>query len=117
LQREATQALEGLRDRLDESSEEKLQSLLRDSAAKAFGWVTDVLGGLISGGVAFFNFLALLVITPVVAFYLLRDWDRMIAKADDSLPRKHQATIRRLAREVDDTLAGFLRGQGTVCLS
>src|SRR5690606_21994793 len=89
LQREATQALEGLRDRLDESSEEKLQSLLRDSAAKAFGWVTDVLGGLISGGVAFFNFLALLVITPVVAFYLLRDWDRMIAKADDSLPRKH----------------------------
>ena len=117
LQREATQALEVLRERLDESSQEKLQSLLRDSADKVFGWVTDVLGGIVSGGVAFFNFVALLVITPVVAFYLLRDWDRMIRKADDSLPRKHQATIRRLAREVDDTLAGFLRGQGTVCLS
>ena len=117
LQREATALLEVMRDRLDPASEEKLQSLLRDSADKVVVWITGVLGGVISGGVAFFNFIALLVITPVVAFYLLRDWDRMIAKADDALPRKHQATIRMLAREVDETLAGFLRGQGTVCLS
>jgi predicted PurR-regulated permease PerM len=117
LQREATAALEVLRDRLDPATQERLQALLRDSADKVFSWVTGVLGGIISGGVAFFNFVALLVITPVVAFYLLRDWDRMVAKADDALPRKHQATVRRLAREVDDTLAGFLRGQGTVCLS
>ena len=117
LQREATVLLEMLRDRLDPGTQEKLQSLLRSSADKVFSWTTEVLGGIISGGVAFFNFIALLVITPVVAFYLLRDWDRMVAKADDSLPRRHQATIRRLAGEVDETLAGFLRGQGTVCLS
>ena len=117
LQRETTALLEMLRDRLDPATQEKLQSLLRSSADKVFGWGTEMLGGIISGGVAFFNFIALLVITPVVAFYLLRDWDRMVAKADDSLPRKHQATIRRLASEVDETLAGFLRGQGTVCLS
>src|SRR3546814_8842801 len=42
---------------------------------------------------------------------------RMMARADDSLPRRQQATIRQLAREIDETLAGFLRGQGTVCLS
>src|SRR3546814_1311583 len=41
----------------------------------------------------------------------------MIARADDSLPRRHQETIRQLGREVDETLAGFLRGQGTVCLT
>ena len=117
LQREAAQALEVLRDRLDQPTQERLQALLGNSADKVFGWVTEVLGGIISGGVAFFNFVALLVITPVVAFYLLRDWDRMMAKADDSLPRRHQATIRQLAREVDETLAGFLRGQGTVCLT
>ena len=117
LQREATVLLEMLRDRLDPGTQEKLQSLLRSSADKVFSWTTEVLGGIISGGVAFFNFIALLVITPVVAFYLLRDWDRMVAKADDSLPRRHQATIRQLAGEVDETLAGFLRGQGTVCLS
>jgi len=117
VQREATQALEVLRDRLDPETQEKLQSLLRNSADKVFNWVTAMLAGIVSGGVAFFNFVALVVITPVVAFYLLRDWDRMVAKADDALPRRHQETIRRLAREVDDTLAGFLRGQGTVCLS
>ncbi|HEY9539464.1 MAG TPA: AI-2E family transporter, partial [Kiloniellaceae bacterium] len=117
VEREANQLLEMLRERLDPSSEEKLRSLLGDSAAKAFGWLTGVLGGIISGGVAFFNFIALLVITPVVAFYLLRDWDSMIARADDSLPRRHQETIRQLGREVDETLAGFLRGQGTVCLT
>lgn len=117
LEREARQLIDLLRDRLDPASEEKLRSLMGDTANKVFGWLGDVIGGIVSGGVAFFNFIALLVITPVVAFYLLRDWDRMIAKADDSLPRKHQQTIRQLAREVDDTLAGFLRGQGTVCLS
>ncbi|HMA13142.1 MAG: AI-2E family transporter [Bacteroidota bacterium] len=117
LEREARQLIDLVRDRLDPASEEKLRSLMGDTANKVFGWLADVIGGIVSGGVAFFNFIALLVITPVVAFYLLRDWDRMVAKADDSLPRKHQRTIRQLAREVDDTLAGFLRGQGTVCLS
>lgn len=117
LRREAAQAVDVLRDRLDPSSEQKLESALGDTANKVFAWLTDLLGSIITGGVALFNFIALLVITPVVAFYLLLDWDRMIAKADDSLPRKHQETIRQLGREADETLSGFLRGQGTVCLA
>ncbi len=60
--------------------------------------------------------LVLLVIVPVVAFYLLMDWDNMIARIDDLLPRDHAPTVRKLAREMDQTMAGFLRGQGTVCL-
>jgi len=117
IQRELSALLETVRDRLDPSTQEKLQAALRSSADKLFTWATGVLGGIVSGGVAFFNFIALVVITPVVAFYLLRDWDRMVSQADDWLPRRHQETIRRLAKEVDDTLAGFLRGQGAVCLS
>jgi predicted PurR-regulated permease PerM len=117
IQREVAALVEVLRDRIDAGTEEKIRSVLGGSADKVFAWATEVLGGIISGGVAFFNFIALMVITPVVAFYLLRDWDRMVAKADDWLPRKHQQTIRRLATEVDETLAGFLRGQGMVCLS
>ena len=62
------------------------------------------------------NVLVLLVIVPVVAFYLLLDWDRMVAQVDDLLPREHQATIRMLASQIDRTLASFIRGQGTVCL-
>lgn len=67
-----------------------------------------------SGGMAFVNFLALLVVTPVVAVYLLKDWDNMIAKIDSWLPRAHAETIRGLASEIDMVISGFIRGQGTV---
>ncbi len=58
----------------------------------------------------------LFVIVPVVAFYLLYDWDNMVAKVDDLLPRDHAPTIRQLAAEIDRTLASFIRGMGTVSL-
>lgn len=62
------------------------------------------------------NVLVLLVVVPVVAFYLLLDWDNMVAKIDELLPRDHAPVVRRLAKEVDTVLAGFVRGMGTVCL-
>ena len=62
------------------------------------------------------NVLVFLVVVPVVAFYLLLDWDRMIARIDELLPRDHAPTIRLLAHRIDRTLASFVRGQGTVCL-
>ncbi|SHG42839.1 AI-2E family transporter [Cognatishimia maritima] len=62
------------------------------------------------------NILMLLVIVPVVAFYLLLDWDNMIAKINDHLPRDHAPVIRHLATQIDKTLASFVRGMGTVCL-
>ncbi len=62
------------------------------------------------------NIVVLLVIVPVVAVYLLLDWDRMIARIGELLPRDHAPTIKRLAGEIDDVLASFVRGMGTVCL-
>lgn len=56
-----------------------------------------------------------IVVAPVVAFYMLLDWDRMIAAIDGWLPRDHLKTLRGLAKEVDTVLAGFVRGQLTVC--
>lgn len=56
------------------------------------------------------------VVMPVVAFYLLYDWDNMIARIDDLLPRDHAPMIRQLASEIDTTLASFIRGVGTVSL-
>jgi predicted PurR-regulated permease PerM len=78
--------------------------------------VGGVLTGLLGGGQAIFNVLSLLVITPVVGFYLLRDWDRMIARINDYLPLDHAETIREQAAEIDKVLAGFVRGQMLVCL-
>ena len=78
--------------------------------------VGGVLTGLLGGGQAIFNVLSLLVITPVVGFYLLRDWDQMVTRIDDYLPLDHAETIREQAREIDKVLAGFVRGQMLVCL-
>lgn len=62
------------------------------------------------------NAVVFIVVVPVVAFYLLLDWDNMVARIDEMLPREHVGRIRNIAREVDATLASFVRGQLTVCL-
>jgi predicted PurR-regulated permease PerM len=80
------------------------------------GWFVRVLQTVLTSSVAIFNVLSLVFITPVVAFFLLRDWDRMLARIDSWLPLPHAPVIREQARKVDETLGGFLRGQGTVCL-
>lgn len=63
-----------------------------------------------------FSVVVFLVISPVVAFYLLLDWDKMIARIDSLLPREHADTIRAIARDIDSSLGGFLRGQGLVII-
>ena len=84
--------------------------------SRGAAWFGDLLGSLWTGGQALLGVLSLVVVTPVVAFYLLVDWDDMIAKVDSWLPRRNRETIRQLAREVDAAIAGFIRGQALVCL-
>jgi len=76
----------------------------------------ELLNRVIASFSGIVNAIVLFVIVPVVAFYLLLDWDNIVARVDALLPRDHAPTIRRLAKEIDRTLAGFVRGQGTVCL-
>ncbi len=83
---------------------------------QAASWATTVLASVWAGGQALISVISLIVVTPVVAFYLLYDWDRMIARIDALLPREHAETIRRLGREVNEAIGGFIRGQGAVCL-
>ena len=75
------------------------------------------LQGALAGGVAAVDFLAFAVITPVVGFYMLVDWDRIVAHVDRLVPRDQLDTVRGLARDVDSVLAAFARGQVLVCLS
>jgi predicted PurR-regulated permease PerM len=76
----------------------------------------EVLNTVLSSFSGVVNAIVIFVIVPVVAFYMLYDWDTMVAKVDNLLPRDHAPTIRKLASEIDRALAGFIRGQGTVCL-
>lgn len=71
---------------------------------------------ILSGGAAFVETAAIILGAPVVAFYLLLDWDRMIERIDSWLPHDYADDIRMLAGRIDEVLAGFLRGQITVCL-
>ncbi len=87
-----------------------------DLATEAAKYAGGVLKSLLSGGRAVLSLLSLLVITPVVAFYILLDWDRMITKIDSWLPRDEVEIIRGLACEINAALSGFLRGQSLVCL-
>ena len=101
---------------LPESQVQQLTDGASGMVGNAFGWVFGVLRRLLSGGFALVNMLSLLVISPVVAFYLLRDWDKMVAHIADLLPRRHAQTIRSLAQEADIVVAGFVRGQAIVCV-
>jgi predicted PurR-regulated permease PerM len=84
--------------------------------SSAMSWIGGALGGILSGSLAFFNVVSLIFITPIVTFYLLRDWDVLVAKVDSWLPPRYAPTIHQQMNEIDRTLAGFARGQATICL-
>ena len=88
-------------------------------AAAAAQRATDLLGpiaaSLIGRGLAVLNLVMLLAITPLVAFYLLRDWPKLVTEVDGWLPREHADVIRAQARAIDAVLAGFARGTAIVC--
>lgn len=78
--------------------------------------IAAFLNSLVSRGLAVISIFSLLIVMPVVAFYLLLDWHKMIATVDALIPLRHRETAHQLAREIDAALAGFLRGQSIVCL-
>jgi predicted PurR-regulated permease PerM len=76
----------------------------------------ELIGGIVSSAISVINAVVFLVVVPVVAFYLLLDWDHLVARIDALLPRDHRDPIRAIARDIDRVLAGFVRGQVSVCL-
>ena len=97
-------------------SADQLQKTVGDFVARGAQWALDAARSLLTGGAALLNFFSLLVVTPVVAFYILVDWNKMTATLDSWLPLDHRAGLRKIAAEINEALAGFLRGQSLVCL-
>ncbi len=98
---------------------EVVDAQLRDLAVRQAGQIVNFLGTavgrLIGGGMALFNVFTLLIVTPVVAFYLLRDWPRIIGRIESWLPRRSAHVLRQLGRDTDRVLAAWLRGQLLCC--
>lgn len=80
------------------------------------GFLSTLFQSIWSSGKALLDIAALFVVTPVVAFYMLNDWDRMVERVDNWIPRDYLETVRAIAKDIDSVVAGFVRGQGTVCL-
>jgi predicted PurR-regulated permease PerM len=89
---------------------------ITDLVTQGAGWLTTFLKSLWSGGRALVSLFSLIVVTPVVAFYLIFDWHQMIDTVDSWIPLRQRETVRQLARETDKAIAGFIRGQSAVCL-
>jgi predicted PurR-regulated permease PerM len=95
----------------------KLREAAGGYVGTLIGWVARLIGTVLSGSLALVNLLSLIFITPMVIFYLLRDWPAITHHVDDLLPLRHAATIRTQLKAIDDILAGWVRGQSLVCLT
>ncbi len=105
-----------LQDKFPSLQADKIREFIHGNLANSMKLVGKLLHKLISGGFALVNLLSLLLITPIVAFYMLRDWHSFLANVDELLPKKYKDTIRCLAKRIDNILASFIRGQLSVCV-
>src|SRR5438874_9860743 len=105
-----------LQEHLPAEDVSKVRDLLSAKMAEALTWLAGVVQGMITSSLAILNILSLVVVTPIVTFFLLRDWEKMVAHIDSYLPRQSLETVRGQARLVSDTLVGFIHGQALVCL-
>lgn len=107
-----------LTERFPELSDET--STMRQTLAQLATMIqskgAQLASGLLTSALSVISAVVFIVVVPVVAFYLLLDWDNMVARIDALVPRDHAQTVRSLARQIDAVLAGFVRGQVSVCL-
>lgn len=96
--------------------QESVSGVLGDMAGNLAKMLGGLLGRIWTGGMALVNVLSLIFITPLVAFYMLNDWDRIVAAIDSNIPRRYVPTVRALARDIDIHLAGYVRGVSTICI-
>ncbi|MBK1727401.1 AI-2E family transporter [Halorhodospira neutriphila] len=99
---------------LSESVRTRIEQAAAAYAGTAAGWIGSAVQALFSGSLAAFDLLSTALITPLVAFYLIRDWDTLVAEIDRRIPRPAVGIARARAREIDATLAAWMRGVATV---
>ena len=113
----AAEVIAHLQERLGpDFVDEKLRDLVAGQAGAMLSVVATALSHVIGGSFALFNVMTLLLVTPVVAFYLLRDWPELVQQIDGWLPRRYARVLRAQASEVDRILSAWLRGQALCCI-
>ncbi|MBQ9035260.1 MAG: AI-2E family transporter [Alphaproteobacteria bacterium] len=111
------QWLHQLQEYLPMLSLENVEMALQENFGDSFKPILKLVRGVVSNGFAVVNVLSLLLISPVVAFYMLRDWPDFIGKLLSLVPKKHKQTVIDGAKQVNSIIAGYLRGQVLVCVA
>ena len=113
----ATEMVNQLQDALGpDMVDTRLRELVAGQAGAVVSFLVGAVTSIVGSGFALFNVLSLLVVTPVVSFYLLRDWPGVVARIDQWLPRRYAGLVRAQAHEVDRILAAWVRGQAICCV-
>jgi len=94
----------------------KVRDMVGAKVGEAVTWLAGLVQGILTSSLAILNIISLVIVTPIVTYFLLRDWELMVARIDTYLPRQSVDTIRGQARLVSHTLVGFIHGQALVCL-
>jgi len=116
LQDQVGQLILLLQEHLPAEDVSKVRDMVGAKLAEALTWLAGLVQGVITSSFAILNIVSLVVVTPIVSFFLLRDWEKMVAQIDSNLPRQSLDTVRGQARLVSDTLVGFVHGQALICL-
>lgn len=113
-----TNLLAFAQERVSEETATKIQEgvggMAGDLAGDAAKFFAGLLGGIWAGSFALVNIISLIFITPLVAFYLLNDWEKIVTTIDNNIPLRHRPTVRELTRDVDAHLAGYVRGMSLI---
>ena len=94
----------------------KLETTLTEHASKIVNWVFKALAGLVTNTIAFANIVSLVVLSPFLIFYLLRDWPKMIGYLETLVPPQMKKETNTVFSDINNTISGFFRGQAVVCL-
>ncbi|MBU6426053.1 MAG: AI-2E family transporter [Rhodospirillales bacterium] len=117
VQTDFARSMQTLQHRLPYSLRTKLQDLASNQASTLVSYAGKAATNIIGSGFAVVNVLTLLIVTPVVTFYFLRDWPSIIRHVDGWLPRPYEGLIRAQALEVNKILSAWIRGQAICCLA
>ncbi len=99
-----------------ENARDQARGAASDYSSTIIGWSKQALRGILSSGLAVFGLISVIIITPIVSFFMLLEWDNIVTRADKLLPLKQAGTIREQLKLIDQTISAFVRGQASVCL-
>lgn len=99
------------------SDPQDLKNLAKENMGSIIDVIRKLAGGLAAGGQAILGFLSIIILMPVTAYFMLKEWPAIESWTEDIMPLQHKDTIKRLLESINQKIAGFIRGQlAAVCV-